>query len=203
MPERTLIAKVQQDETEPQTVIVASPVVGIADGAPKKGVFLNPFDPVITMKILNQRYVLRLPREVYGRVTEVFIPNAFTPVAYGESLARLDPRVLEAGAGSPGGKAAGAESAGEEEDAGLINVNAPSDGIFYRRPSPDSPPYVEVGSKVTSGSMLGLVEIMKCFHQITYGGMDLPENGEVVKILAEDASEVRFGQALFQIRALL
>ena len=72
--------------------------------------------------------------------------------------------------------------------------------VFYRRPSPDSPPYVEVGSQVSMGGMLGLVEIMKCFHHITYGGPGLPEGGEIVKILAEDASEVRFGQALFHVK---
>ena len=48
--------------------------------------------------------------------------------------------------------------------------------------------------------MLGLVEIMKCFHHITYGGVGLPESGEIVKILADDASEVRFGQPLFHVK---
>jgi biotin carboxyl carrier protein len=59
---------------------------------------------------------------------------------------------------------------------------------------------VEVGSHVAAGSLLGLVEIMKCFHHITYGGPGLPEQGEITKILAEDASEVRFGQPLFRVK---
>jgi acetyl-CoA carboxylase biotin carboxyl carrier protein len=197
MAERTLIAKVRKDDEHPETLLVTSPVVGMADGAPKSGLFLNPFDRVITMKILNVRYALRLPRDVHGRVTEVFIPNSYTPVAYGQLLARLDPRALDIAGESAGGSA---EAAAEGEDAGLVTVPAPSDGIFYRRSSPDSPPYVEVGSRVTSGSMLGLVEIMKCFHHITYGGLGLPESGEIVKILAEDVSEVRFGQPLFQVK---
>jgi acetyl-CoA carboxylase biotin carboxyl carrier protein len=200
MAERTLIANVLEDQEDPQTLLVASPVVGMADGAPRVGVFLNPFDRVITMKVLNQRYVLRLPRDVHGRVTETLIPNAYTPVAYGQPIARIDPRVLEAGAEASGGPAGRRSVAGEADDASLITVPAPSEGIFYRRPSPDSPPYVEVGSPVASGRVLGLVEIMKCFYQITYDGPGLPEEGEVVKILAEDTSEVQFGQALFRIR---
>jgi len=200
MAEKRLIAKIRQDESDPQTLLVTSPVVGMADGAPKVGVFLNPLDRVISMKILNQRYMLRLPRDTHGRVTEVFIPNSYTPVAYGQSLARLDPRVLEGGSdGSAAGSQRGA-AAGEAEDAGLITITAPSEGIFYRRPSPDSPPYVDVGSAVSSGTLLGLVEIMKCFHQITYGGPDLPEKGEIVKIMADDTSEVQFGQTLFSIK---
>ena len=199
MSEKTLIAKVHEDEKKRDTLLVKSPVVGMADGAPRSGLFLNPLDRVIAMKILNVRHVLRLPRDVHGRVTEVFIPNSYTPLAYGQPIARLDPRALNAGA-DENGAAGSATAAAEPQDAGLITIEAPSDGIFYRRPSPDAPPYVEIGSQVSSGGMLGLVEIMKCFHHIVYGGPSLPESGEIVKVMVEDASEVRFGQPLFKIR---
>ncbi len=198
MAEKTLIANVQPDDSDPETLLVTSPAVGMADGAPKVGRFLNASDRFNTMKILNVRYVLRLPRDVHGRLTEVFIPNSFTPVEYGQSLARLDPRLLEAGADAAVGR--GGAKAGESQDSGLISIEAPSDGIFYRRPSPDSPSYIEVGSPVSAGSILGLVEIMKCFHQITYGGVELPEKGEIVKIMVEDTAEVRFGQPLFLVK---
>lgn len=202
MAEKTLIAKVHADPDDPQTLLATSPAVGMADGAPQVGGILNPLDVVITMKILNQRYVLRLPRDVHGRVTEIFIPNSYTPLAYGQPIARIDPRALRADAGGAAGPGEAGAAAGDSQDGGLIMVPAPSEGIFYRRPSPDSAPYVEVGSAVASGSMLALVEIMKCFYQITYGGQGLPEKGEIVKILAEDASEVQFGQALFQIKPI-
>jgi acetyl-CoA carboxylase biotin carboxyl carrier protein len=190
----------QQDGNDPETLLLVSPTVGMADGAPGMGVFLNPNDRVISMKILNERYELRLPRDVHGRVTQVFIPNSYTPVAYGEAIARIDPRGLGAARGDPAGSSEAGSAAHDAQEAGVITVNAPSEGIFYRRPSPDSPAYVEVGSKVATGSMLALVEIMKCFHQITYGGPGFPDNGEVVKILVEDAAGVQFGQELFQIK---
>ncbi|MHC4093064.1 MAG: biotin/lipoyl-containing protein [Planctomycetota bacterium] len=202
MAEKTLIAKVHADEKDPDTLLVACPVVGMADGAPRAGVFLNPFDQIITMKILNQRYALRLPRDVHGRITEVFIPNSYTPVAYGEAIARLDPRALSGTSTEESSDAGSGGAADEAGRTGLITIKAPSEGIFYRRASPDAPPYVDVGTEIATGSVLGLVEIMKCFNQITYGGAGLPERGNVEEILAEDAAEVRFGQVLFRIQPI-
>lgn len=199
MPERTLIARTRPDEKQPETIIVASPVVGLAQALPRPGIYLNPLDRVLTLRVLGRRYVVRLPRDVHGRVAQVFIPDALTPVSFNEPILRLDPRGL-AGAveGARGTSSNASEEGSAEQD--LIIVKAPSEGIFYRRPSPDAPPYVEVGARIASGAVLGLVEVMKCFNQIAYGGPGLPERGEIVNALAEDAAEVRFGQPLFWIK---
>jgi acetyl-CoA carboxylase biotin carboxyl carrier protein len=201
MAERTLIARVRADEKDPGMLIVASPVVAMADGAPRAGAFLNPFDRVISLKVLHQRYALRLPRDVQGRVIESLIPNAFTPIAYNQPLARLDPR--GAAVGAPATVAGAAAGGSESGGAGVIRVTAPSEGIFYRRGAPDAPAFVEVGARVGAGTVLGLVEVMKCFNQITYGGPGFPERGEIVKVLAEDAAEVQFGQELFWVKPLV
>ncbi len=201
MAERTLIARVRPDAQDPQLLVVASPVVGVADGAPRAGRYLNPFDRVLTLKIMNERHTLRLPRDVQGRVVEACIPNAYTPVAFNDVLLRIDPRAAAGGAGA-GARANGTQAATEGESAGLIKITAPSEGIFYRRSSPDAPAYVEIGSPVGAGTVLGLVEVMKCFNQITYGGPDLPERGEIVKILAPDTGEVQFGDELFWVRPI-
>ena len=53
---------------------------------------------------------------------------------------------------------------------------------------------------MTAGTVLGLVEVMKSFNQIAYGGPGLPERGTVAKVLVQDAAEVTYGQTLFLIR---
>lgn len=199
MPERTLIARTRVDETDPETIIVASPVVGLAQALPRTGIYLNPLDRVLTLRVLGQRHVVRLPRDAHGRVTQVFLPDSLTPVSFNEPLLRLDPRGLTGvGDGAHGTAQNAAEDGSTEQD--LIIVKAPSEGIFYRRPSPEAPPYVGVGSRISAGAILGLVEVMKCFNQITFGGPGLPERGEIVKALAEDTVEVHFGQPLFWVK---
>jgi len=199
MPEKTLIANVRPADGETGTLLVASPVVGRVDGAPVPGVYLNPFDPILTVDILNERYTLRLPRDVHGRVIETFVPPALTPVAYNAPLLRLDPRVLDAGATS--GARRGMSPAGQDAaTAGLVQITSPTEGIFYRRSSPEAAPYVDVGTIVSTGGLLGLVEVMKCFNPITYGGPGYPEQVEIAKILVEDSAEVQFGQPLFWVR---
>jgi acetyl-CoA carboxylase biotin carboxyl carrier protein len=45
-------------------------------------------------------------------------------------------------------------------------VRSPIPGVFYRRPDPDSPPFVEEGDLVEAGVVVGLVEVMKQFHEV-------------------------------------
>jgi biotin carboxyl carrier protein len=196
MPSYNLVAKVDTEGTGKETThLVRAPAVGVADGVPDKGDYLNPLEAFLTLRILGRRYTVRLPRNVQGRVVEQLIEDTSTPVDYKQPLLRLG--LAESEHAEAAGSAAAADA---DADADLIPVPTPSEGIFYRRPGPDSPAYVEEGDEVGAGATLGLVEVMKSFNQITYGGPALPERGVVVKILVEDSAEVSYGQALFLIR---
>lgn len=201
MAEKTLLARVQEDEANPGTLLVRSPVVGLADGRPAKEIFLNALDRVLTIKVLGERHVLRLPRDRYGRVVDALIPNALTPVEFDQPLLRIDPRALEAAEGAAA-SVAGSGAAGDDAASNLVTVTSPSDGIFYRRPSPDAPPYVDEGTEVGAGTVLGLVEVMKCFNQITYGGAEYPPKGKITKVMVGDAEEVSYGHPLFKVMPL-
>lgn len=76
----------------------------------------------------------------------------------------------------------------------LITVKSPIIGTFYRKPSPDKPTFVEIGSTVNQGDVLCVIEAMKLFNEI-----ESEFSGKIVKILVDDASPVEFDQPLFLI----
>ncbi len=74
-------------------------------------------------------------------------------------------------------------------------INSPIVGTFYRAPSPDSPPFVEVGTHVTPGQTLCLVEAMKVMNEI-----ESDISGTVVEILVENGKPVEYNQTLMLIK---
>jgi len=71
-------------------------------------------------------------------------------------------------------------------------VTSPIVGTFYRAPSPESPPYVEVGSTVNKGKVLCIVEAMKIMNEI-----ECEVTGKISAILVENAQPVEYSQPLF------
>jgi acetyl-CoA carboxylase biotin carboxyl carrier protein len=82
-----------------------------------------------------------------------------------------------------------------ETDAGLHKITSPIVGTFYSAPGPDKEPYVKEGSKVTSESVVCIVEAMKLMNEI-----QAEVTGEVVKVYVENGEPVEFGQPLFGIK---
>lgn len=76
----------------------------------------------------------------------------------------------------------------------LVEVKSPIVGTFYRSPSPDKPPFIKVGDRVEIGQVVCIVEAMKLFNEI-----ESEVSGEVVKVIAEDASPVEYDQVLFLV----
>ncbi len=70
-------------------------------------------------------------------------------------------------------------------------VKSPYPGTFYRRPNPESDPYVSEGDHVKPGEVVGLVEIMKNFYEVMSG-----ENGVVNRFLVANEDAVEAGQDL-------
>lgn len=82
-----------------------------------------------------------------------------------------------------------------EPPAELHYISSPLTGIFYRRPAPNEPPFVEVGTHVEAGQVVALVEAMKIFNEV-FSEVD----GIVVEICAQDGQLVNQGDTLMVIR---
>mgnify|MGYP001823198210 CR=1 FL=1 len=87
-----------------------------------------------------------------------------------------------------------ADASGKEEDSKYITIKSPIIGTFYRKPSPDKPPFVEVGANISQGDVLCVIEAMKLFNDI-----ESEVSGKIIKVLVEDSSPVEFDQPLFLV----
>lgn len=105
-------------------------------------------------------------------------PTVATPV-----ISHIAPVVAHAAGG-----------AAKEEASSLIDVKSPMVGTFYSRPEPSAAPFVQVGSKVTKGQVLCIIEAMKIMNEI-----ESEVSGTVREICVTDAHPVEFGQPLFRI----
>lgn len=82
----------------------------------------------------------------------------------------------------------------EEDDARFRKIASPMAGTFYRSPSPESPPFADVGTTVTPETVVCLVEAMKLFNEIKAG-----TSGVVRKVLVQNAAPVAPGQTMFLV----
>lgn len=87
-----------------------------------------------------------------------------------------------------------AASAPASDDSKYVTVKSPIIGTFYRKPSPDKPVFVEVGTEVKEGDVLCVIEAMKLFNEI-----ESEVSGKIVKVLVDDSSPVEFDQPLFLV----
>lgn len=115
-------------------------------------------------------------------------PAAPTPAAATPAAAGTD-------APAPPSVSNGAPTATSGAATGLVEVVAPSPGIFWRSPSPGAPPFVEAGGLVENHAVLCIVEIMKLMNTVT-----APVGGDVVEILVGNGEPVDRGQVMFRLR---
>ena len=86
-----------------------------------------------------------------------------------------------------------AERAGVE---GLLTIEAPMLGTFYRAEAPGAAPFVDVGARVEPETVVGIIEVMKMMNSVHAGVA-----GTIVDVCAENAEPVEYGAALFRVEA--
>ena len=97
---------------------------------------------------------------------------------------------------APAPAAAGGEAApaAEAPKSNLVEIKSPMVGTFYRSPAPEAPPYVEIGSRVSQGQTLCILEAMKLMNEL-----ESEAAGVVREICVENGEPVEYGQVLFRI----
>jgi acetyl-CoA carboxylase biotin carboxyl carrier protein len=136
----------------------------------------------------REGFKIKLKRGSAGPASEdlpaqIYIPPVAALPAGGSSVPAAMTGV--AGSGASGGTAVSNE----------VEIKSPMIGTFYRSPSPEAGPYVEVGAEVTADSVVCIIEAMKVMNEIK-----AEIRGVVTAILVENAKPVEFGQPLFKVR---
>lgn len=170
-----------------------APCVGKWREGPPEGALVRPGLPIGYVEILGVVHELVAPEGAAGVVVEEREPqNVRRPVGHDDVLLVLDPKIA--------GQVAAADLAAAEagSSAGLTFTAAMS-GRFYRRASPDKPAFVEEGAVIEVGHTVCLLEVMKTFNRITYGGPKLPARAKVLRVVPEDGADVDEGDVLLEL----
>jgi acetyl-CoA carboxylase biotin carboxyl carrier protein len=102
--------------------------------------------------------------------------------------------VVAAPVAAPAAAAPAAPAAAPAAASNRVTIKSPMIGTFYRSSSPDSPSFVEIGSEVTKGKPVCIIEAMKLFNEI-----ESEVSGRIVEVLVENATPVEFDQPLFVV----
>lgn len=102
------------------------------------------------------------------------------------------PAAAQVPAGSPSPGSAAPSSAPVAEGA---EITSPMVGTFYRKPAPDAPNFVEVGSPVSEGQTICIIEAMKVMNEIK-----AERSGTICELVALDGNPVQYGDVLFRIK---
>lgn len=113
-------------------------------------------------------------------------PGADAPVMHQVPMA--------AAPGTPA-PAAPASTPADTAEEGVVEITSPIVGTFYQASSPDSDPYVKVGDKVTSDTVVCIIEAMKVMNEIK-----AETSGTITEVCCKDGQAIEFGQALFKVR---
>ena len=104
------------------------------------------------------------------------------------------PQISQAAPVAATNEAPAPAAANAEDNSKYVTIKSPIIGTLYRKPSPDKPLFVEVGSEIKVGDTVCIIEAMKLFNEI-----ESEISGTIVKVLIDDSSPVEFDQPLFLV----
>ena len=145
---------------------------------------------------------IEVRRGFFGAWSAVRVSRAGHPATPGEHVVVTQPSAGAPPLASPGpasglserggGRAEGAAAPGAT--AQLLEIKSPMVGTFYGAPQPGAEPYVKVGSRVTTGQVVCIIEAMKIMNEI-----ESEIQGVIKEVCLDSAQPVEFGQTLFRV----
>lgn len=151
----------------------------------KQVVDLMKRSEVSEFEIEEEGFKLRLTRK-NGEVTQQIIQPA--------AAQTIAPYPTAPVAAAPA-EAAPAADAPAAEEKGISVITSPMVGTFYRAPSPESPPFADIGSQVQGESVVCIIEAMKVMNEI-----QAELSGKITECLVENGEAVEYGQPLFKVK---
>jgi acetyl-CoA carboxylase biotin carboxyl carrier protein len=186
-------AKLERDAERPERLVLRSPHVGLWRGAPPVGSLLGPGASLGAVEVLGVLHPVTVPEGAVGRVVELAPPEqARRPIDHGALLCVLDASAAGAATVEASATAAAAASSARV-------FRAPMSGRFFLRPAPDKPAFVAVGDSIETGRTVGLLEVMKTFNRVHFGGEGLPSPAVVARVVPADGDEVMAGDPLLEL----
>lgn len=171
-------------------VALASPTVGFFRPSIVSGKELSPGQLIGTLSVLGVPYAVRTPPGVEGTVAESAMGTA---VDYATALVVVSTQ--------------DAQQAGRIDDAQRVAAGAlffcsPMSGRFYRQPAPGEPAFVNEGDEITAGTAIGLLEVMKTFNRLQYGGAGLPSRARIRRIVPADETDLLRGDPILELETI-
>jgi acetyl-CoA carboxylase biotin carboxyl carrier protein len=186
-------------EAEGGAARLASPVVGVFHPALAAGAIVRPGDVLGRIEVLGHDAEVIAPAGTRGAVVAIAGggKTARAPVDHGAALYELDPSASAIAASATTSAAEAAAHA-----AGGLVFAAPTSGRYYGKPGPGKPPFVSAGDEIAVGHTVCLLEVMKTFNRVTYGGPGLPARARVAALLVADESDVDSGTPLLRLEPI-
>jgi acetyl-CoA carboxylase biotin carboxyl carrier protein len=166
--------------------------------APLGGSFQSTLNPALTVDLQEIRRIVELMNE-HGLTLFDLSKNDFhLKLKKGPDLEDLRglfasmPAAPAVAAAAPAAPVAGNPAPPALEGA---EITSPMVGTFYRKPAPDAPNFVEIGSTVSVGQTVCIIEAMKVMNEIK-----AEKSGTICALVAEEGNAVQYGDVLFRIK---
>lgn len=159
----------------------------------RKIVELMVENDVAELEMEDRKGKIRLVRSNHHAPTPMTVVSAPAPLQHLTPVTVQTPLSLPSVA-APAAQAPRIEEAQPEQG---VKITSPMVGTFYRAPSPEAKPYLEIGTVVEKGDVVCIIEAMKMMNEI-----QAEARGRVLKILAENGQPVEYEQPLFLLESL-